>query len=268
MALLKNATGYEPLNTLKPVADDIWLVDGPALSFYGMPFSTRCTVVRLENGDLWVHSPTLLTDGLRTELHALGPVRHLIAPNWIHYSYVRDWQQAYPDAAAYAAPGVVERAAKKGLSLVFDTDLGQEAEPSWAGQIDQMIVEGSKVHREAVFLHRASATLILTDLIENFETAKLPTWMRPLVWIAGIDDSDGKMPPDMRQTFRKAPLAEAVERMIAWEPQRLILAHGRWYQSDAVGELRRAFRRILRDREWIVAMERIEAERAKGEHSD
>ncbi len=262
------ATGYEPLNTLKPVADNIWLIDGPALSFYGMPYSTRCTVVQLDKGDLWVHSPTLLTDGLRAELDALGPVRHLIAPNWIHYSYVRDWQQAYPAATAYAAPGVAKRAAKKGLPLTFDSDLGQEAEPSWAGQIDQMIVEGSKVHREAVFLHRASATLILTDLIENFETGKLPAWMRPLVWIAGIDDSDGKMPPDMRLTFRKALLVKSVERMIAWEPQRLILAHGRWYRSDAMGELRRAFRRILRNGEWTAAMERIEADRAKDRQSD
>lgn len=59
------ATGYEPLNTLKPVADDIWLIDGPAVRFYGMPFPTRATVVRLANGDLWVHSPTELSDGLR-----------------------------------------------------------------------------------------------------------------------------------------------------------------------------------------------------------
>jgi len=40
-------TGHEPLNTSKEVAGEIWLVDGPAIKFYGMPFSTRATVVRL-----------------------------------------------------------------------------------------------------------------------------------------------------------------------------------------------------------------------------
>jgi hypothetical protein len=30
--------------------------------------------------------------------------------------------------------------------------------------------------------------------------------------------------------------------MIGWQPERMILAHGRWYERDAVGELRRAFR--------------------------
>ncbi|MCQ0091512.1 DUF4336 domain-containing protein [Roseovarius sp. M141] len=229
-----------------------------------MPYSTRCTVVKLANGDLWVHSPTLLTEGLRAELQALGPVRYLIAPNWLHYVNVGDWQQACPDALSYAAPGVADRAAKKGLTLRFDHDLGQTAESPWADQIDQMIVQGSKQHREAVFFHRASSTLILTDLIENFETAKLPVWMRPLVWLAGIDDSDGKMPPDMRLTFRKTALAESVEAMIGWDPQRMILAHGRWYRQDAVAELRRAFRRILRDREWTAAMDRMRADDRNG----
>ena len=224
---------------------------------HGAPFSTRCTIVRLENGALWVHSPARLTDGLRAELRDIGPVGHLIAPNRLHYVNIGDWQNAYPEALSYAAPGVAERASRMGQALSFDHDLEQATGLPWENQIDQMIVQGSKCHREAVFHHRGSSTLILTDLIQNFETAKLPAWLRPLVWLAGIDDSDGKMPPDMRLTFRKTPLAESIEAMIAWQPQRLILAHGRWYDQDAVDELRRAFRRILRDREWIAAMDRI-----------
>ena len=245
-------TGYEPLNTLKPVAEGLWLIDGPAIRFYGLPFSTRATVVQLNNGDLWVHSPTRLTEGLRSEIEALGPVRHLIAPNWIHYAYVAEWAAAFPQATFWAAPGVAERAEKKAISLPDGTDLQSDrAEAAWDGQIDQMIVRGSKVHREAVFFHRASDTLILTDLIEAFESAKLPVWMRPLVWIAGIDDSDGKMPPDMRWSFRdKTALAEDVEQMIAWKPRRIIIAHGRCYERNGVDELERAFRRILRDRKW------------------
>ncbi|MGV6848331.1 MAG: DUF4336 domain-containing protein [Marinibacterium sp.] len=240
-------TGYEPLDTLKPVARDIWIIDGPAIRFYGIPFSTRATVVRLKNGDLWVHSPTRLTDALRKEVAALGPVRHLIAPNWIHYAYIAEWQAAFPNALAWAAPGVVARAAQKGLDLRIDAELTQNAPEDWAGEIDQMIVEGSKVHREAVFFHRASRTLILTDLIENFEAAKVRFWLRPLLWFAGIVDPDGKMPPDMRATFRngRSTLRSAVERMIGWAPERVILAHGRWYDHNAVAELKRAFRFVL-----------------------
>lgn len=240
-------TGYEPLNTLKAVAPDIWLIDGPAIRFFGLPFSTRATVVRLANGDLWVHSPTHMTENLRAGLAALGPVRHLVAPNWIHYAYIRHWQAAFPQALAWAAPGVSARAEKHGVPLRFDHDLGSAAEPPWAGQIAQIIVEGSPVHREAVFFHITSKTLILTDLIENFEPRKLVWWMRPLVRLGGIADPDGAMPRDMRLTFRsgRKRLRGAVETMIGWGPERVILAHGRWYDRDGVAELRRAFRFVL-----------------------
>lgn len=240
-------TGYEPLNTLKPVAQDIWVVDGPAIRFYGLPFSTRATVIRQKNGDIWVHSPTKLESGLVDELNNLGPVRHLIAPNWIHYAYVAEWQAQFPKAVRWAAPGVRERAKSRGMDISFDCDLGDSAETPWRDEIDQKIVNGSKIHREAVFFHRASKTLILTDLIENFEVERLPWWMRSIARMAGITDPDGRMPADMRQTFRngKGELRNAVELMIGWAPERIIVAHGRWYTTDGVSELKRAFRFVL-----------------------
>ena len=240
-------TGYEPLNTLKLIAPDIWVIDGPAIRFYGMPFSTRATVVRLGSGELWVHSPTYLTDALKDEVATLGPVAHLVAPNWIHYAYVAEWQAAFPRAVSWAAPGVAARAEKRGMSIRFDQDLGPHSEAPWTGQIEQIIVEGSKIHREAVFFHRQSKTLILTDLIENFEPGKTAWWLRPIIRLVGIADPDGQMPKDMRATFRDNPsqLRAAVEQMISWQPERIILAHGRWYETGGEDELRRAFRFVL-----------------------
>ncbi|WP_298493788.1 DUF4336 domain-containing protein [uncultured Maritimibacter sp.] len=241
------ATGYEPLDRLKPVAHDIWIIDGPAIRFYGMPFSTRATVVRLASGALWVHSPTKMSEPLRSEVEALGPVAHLVAPNWIHYAYVQDWANLWPEARTWAAPGVAERAAKHGVPGDFEQTLRQEPPPDWAGEIDQMIVRGSDIHREAVFFHCASRTLILTDLIENFERENLPWWMRLVTPLVGVVDPDGRMPRDMRLTFRKGRdlLRADVERMIGWNPEAVILAHGRWYVQDGVKELRRAFRWVL-----------------------
>ena len=48
---------YPPLNTLKDIADNVWIVDGPAIRF-GMPwpkfpFPTRMTVIRLASGELF-----------------------------------------------------------------------------------------------------------------------------------------------------------------------------------------------------------------------
>jgi hypothetical protein len=57
---------YEPIDVLKPVADGIWIVDGPALALSALgievSFPTRMTIVRLDDGGLWCHSPIALSD--------------------------------------------------------------------------------------------------------------------------------------------------------------------------------------------------------------
>ena len=40
----------------------------------------------------------------------------------------------------------------------------------------------------------------------------------------------------------KGEMRDAVDTMISWQPERIIIAHGRWYEGNAVAELRRAFR--------------------------
>ncbi len=59
------------------------------------------------------------------------------------------------------------------------------------------------------------------------------------------------MPRDLRATFakqKKPAFRAAIETMIAWKPERIILAHGRWYDRDGANELRRAFRWLLAER--------------------
>src|SRR3546814_1556895 len=72
-------------------------------------------------------------------------------------------------------------------------------------------------------------------------------WMRRLTRLGGVQNPHGSMPRDMRRTFvRQRPqLKAAVERMLAWEPERIVLAHGRWYEHDGAAELRRAFGWLL-----------------------
>jgi len=239
-------TGYEPLYTLKNVAPDIWIVDGGWIKFYGIPFPTRMTIVRLAAGDVWVHSPIQISAELAKAISAVGPVRYLIAPNWIHYAWVPEWQVHFPEALTFVSPGVVERAASRGVKLRFDERLMNAPAVQWGSEIDQRIAD-SGYHREVVFFHKASNTLILTDLIENFEQHKMPWWTRPLLKLGGVCAPNGGMPRDMAASFkrRRDHLSSVVRDMIAWEPQRIILAHGKWIESDGVHELKRAFRNFL-----------------------
>lgn len=240
---------YKPLNTLKPVADNIWMVDGGSIQMnvwkFGIPFSTRMTIVKLKNNSLWCHSPIKPTDSLLKEINKLGKVKHLVSPNKIHYAYIGEWKSHYPNATAWASPGVEERATSQNINVTFDKILKKEPPLEWAEEIDQLIFKGSSAVEEVVFFHKSSHTLILADLIENFE----PKWTENRFWrtvykLAGIADPDGKIPIDFRMTFigRKDKARKSFEQMLEWKPEKIILAHGRWYQENGTEELKRAFR--------------------------
>ncbi len=239
---------YEPLNVLKLVGPDLWVVDGPLvrMAYLGssIPFPTRMVVVRLRSGDLFLWSPIEPDDGLLSQVDALGPVGHLVSPNKIHYAHIGAWKRIYPEAMAWASPGVRERAASQGLDVTFDAELGNEPDPAWREDLDQLIFRGSRFMEEVVFFHRVTQTLIIADLIENFEPEKVGGAYRWLVRLAGAAHPDGKAPADLRLTFfgRKDEARASLERMLAWKPEKVIVAHGRWYERDGTKELRRAFR--------------------------
>jgi hypothetical protein len=206
-----------------------------------MNFPTRMTIIRLAEG-LFVHSPTVLDETLRAEVDALGPVRWIIGPNRIHYWWIPEWRAAYPEAEIWLAPRIREQA---GHRIDFETKeiLTPHGYP-WDDEIHTLPINGSYM-TEVEFFHPASRTLVLTDFIENFEPRKLSGWfMRLLTRLGGVADPNGSMPRDMRATFRgqKQQLKAAVETMIGWNPERVILAHGRWYATNGTAELKRAFR--------------------------
>jgi hypothetical protein len=240
---------YSPLNVMKPVAANVWIVDGPIIRFgprwLAAPFPTRMTIIRLDSNRLFVHSPTPLPPALRDEVTAVGKVAWIIGPNRLHYSWIPDWRAAFPDASVYLAPHIPTQA--RG-AIAFDVlPLERARGFPWDDEIATLPVKGSYM-TEVVFFHHASRTLIVTDLIENFEPHKMKSrLLRWLTRLGGVQDPDGQTPRDLRLTFSKDRLAlrAAVERMIAWDPERVILAHGRWYAENGAHELRRAFRWAL-----------------------
>ena len=123
---------YEPLNEYKPLWLDIGIVDGPLeyLRTAGLrlplPFSTRMTVVRLKNGDLFLQSPIAFNATLAAQLQSMGTIRHLVSPNQFHYAHIGEWSRAFPDAVTWASRGARARARARGIDVQFKRDLGVE----------------------------------------------------------------------------------------------------------------------------------------------
>jgi len=198
---------------------------------------TRMTVCRFRSGALWVHSPVSPDDALCAALRALGPVRWIVAPSRLHHLGVLDFARAFPDAALYASP----RLPAHRPDIPFRAVLGDAAEPDWADELDQARVEELRWLDEVVFLDRASRTLILTDLCEE-GSAAWPPLSRVAARMLGTYERHGP-PRDMKWLLRRRPAAtrRLVERILSWDFDRMILAHGRLIESGAQQAFRRAY---------------------------
>lgn len=235
---------YAPLNELKPVGPNLWIADGPALEWkvagISLPFPTRMTLARLANGDLWVHSPIRPDENLLSAVDALGPVRHFVSPNKLHHVTLGLWSARYPAARVWASPGVRERS-----NVHFTDDLGDAPPAAWRDVIDQRIASGSNALKEVVFFHRPSRTLILTDLIENFETDRVRAgfFAKLLMRLGGVMAPRAGTPRDLAATFRGRhhELAPVVQWMLDCDPEKVIISHGKWFDSGGRGVIRNAF---------------------------
>jgi hypothetical protein len=215
----------------------IWVADGPPVPFLGVPYPTRMTVVRLPGAGLWVCSPIRLDQHLRDAVSARGRVEHLVSPNKLHHLYLADWAQAWPNARLYASPGL----AKRRRDLSFTATLGDEPDPAWAADIDQVIVRGSIAMQEVVFFHRKSRTAIVTDLVQRFAPATLHGWRRLMMTLDGLVGPDGSTPREWRLSFwNRAAARRAKRKILDWDPQRVIVAHGEWIHDNGRAVVERA----------------------------
>ena len=222
---------------LTEIDRDIWIAEGPSVSFFGFPYPTRMTLVRLSDGGLWLCSPIELTDALADAVRALGPVQHLVSPNKIHHLFLGQWAQAWPEAKLWASPGLAQRRS----DLSFDGELGDAAEPAWESDIDQLIFRGSFFMEEVVFFHRSSRSAIITDLVQKFDPATQRGWRGLLMRLDGLVGPKGGAPRELRLTFwNRRAVRESLRKALGWNPQRLIIAHGQWVGENGREALARA----------------------------
>ena len=107
----------------------------------------------------------------------------MVAPNKVHHLFVAPCRRLWPDAHFHAAPGLE----KKKPGLGFDAVLDDDTSAPWSDTIDQKLCRGMPYLNEVAFLHRASRTLVLTDLAFNLQWGENP-WTRLWMHAMGIHE--------------------------------------------------------------------------------
>ena len=219
---------------LQPIAADLW-VETRRLRFLGVETGTRMTVVRLADGGLFVHSPVLLDAQTRRAFDGLGPVNVVVAPSLFHHLYVGGWSEVYPRALLCACPGLE----RKRPDLKWDRRLGDEPEPEWRGQLEQVFFGARSFENEVVFFHRNSGTLVCADAV--FNLANHPSRLTRIVARAMGNRRPGATLFERVLIRDRAAAREQVDRMLAWNADRILLAHGDLVATDGHEVLRRAY---------------------------
>jgi len=229
----------EPRPALVELSENIWIADRPQ-RFYGLEVGARMTVIRLANGRLLLHSPVQLDPALCRALDALGHVRFVVAPNRLHHLYAGDVSKVYPGARLWVAPGLE----RKRPDLTVVAVLGDEAPDEWKGEVDQVFFRGRPYENEMVFFHRASRTLLLCDLAFNFG----PGAAAPTRFLMRLLRSYGRFGPSALDPWlirdRRAA-RQSLERILAWDFDRVVVAHGDVLENGGHEALRRAY-------EWLL----------------
>jgi hypothetical protein len=215
--------------TVRAIAEGVWEAEHDLYVSGFMHFRGRMVVLRLDDGSLMLHSPIPLPD----DLAELGPVSHIVAPNTLHHLHFREAAERFPDATTWAAPGL----AKKRKDLSFAHELGGDG--PWPEEVDCVVLEGMPAVNEALFFHRASRTLVLTDLVFNIH--EVNNWItRVVLKMVGAWQrcASSRL---LRSTVKdRVAFSRSLQRALQWDFARVVVAHGRNIEDDARDTLQQA----------------------------
>lgn len=219
--------------------NELWAIED-SMPKAGLEINFRLLIARLRNGELWVHAPFAISDEDEAAIRALGEVRHIVVPNNFHYTQVSDFSRRFPTVTVWAPPQLDKR-----LKDVPHWPL-ETLPDAWSADFDAVAFH-TAVYHEWVFCHRASRTLILTDLVIN-----IPRPRTPLARVvARLADVGRGMQPTrlerlMLRTGSRDELRANLKTVLSWDFERVSMAHGTIVEKDGPRLLRRGYQWLLR----------------------
>lgn len=224
-----------------PIAPDLWSFERRLRMPGGPILPTRTTVIRLRSHALLVISPPPVEAGGLEYLDALGAVEEVLVPNSFHYVTVTGFVARYPQATLRVVPGLHERVPH----LPRGQELSDLIPLSWHGVVEHRILGPVRGAAEVALFHRASATLVLTDLA--FHLLQFERLFDRISWrFNGVSPRFG--PSRTSRLFLlgdRAAAAVFLEHVLAWPFQRVIVAHGELLETNAHAVFRQAFSAYL-----------------------
>lgn len=218
---------------MRQLQDSLW-VHEDSMKLGPIPLALRMTVVRLATGGLWVHSPTALSAELKRQVDDLGAVSAVLGPSNGHNLWLQEWADAYPDATLFVTPGIPKKRPKLSGFQVLD----EQTAATWSDDFEASVMGGVPFFAECVFLHRASQSLIVTDVVQNLRGQEYTGFAKVMAKLVmePIGFKDICIAPPLRFKFmiKDRPAFMAfIDTVQRWDFDRIIVAHGEIIEDEA-----------------------------------
>eukprot|EP00283_Hemiselmis_rufescens_P015039 CAMPEP_0173467078 /NCGR_PEP_ID=MMETSP1357-20121228/74437_1 /TAXON_ID=77926 /ORGANISM="Hemiselmis rufescens, Strain PCC563" /LENGTH=330 /DNA_ID=CAMNT_0014435185 /DNA_START=33 /DNA_END=1025 /DNA_ORIENTATION=+ len=207
---------------------NVWAAERPFL-WNNIDVGCKMTLVKLSDGNLWVHSPVELDAEMRSALGDIGgEVTHIVSPNYEHMKFAKQWFDAFPDAAACGCPGIKEKYPGVGYQTEVPAPDGS-LPAGWPREIEAFFFDceknpftGRPFFNEVNFVHTPSKTLIATDTFWNYPKREVPRGTR--AWKFGMDQVYGPF----YRSFMADPeeLGRIVDDILSKDFTSILPAHG------------------------------------------
>jgi hypothetical protein len=181
--------------------------------------------------------------GTDAERAILPQVRVLVAPSLLHHLHFAETWKRIPGAELWAPPGFADKVEGIGYVHTFGRDVWPHD-----GEIAAEVIEGAPKRNEVVFFHRATRTLYTADLVFNIH--RHAGLLTPLTFRAmGIYKRFAVAKMWNHWIKDRAAFDRSIERMLAWDFDRIVMAHGDIVETGG----RRMLIDALRERKLLSA---------------
>jgi hypothetical protein len=158
-----------------------------------------------------------------------------------HVWRLSTWHTLFPDAELWASRPTLFTLQKSRLPIsgyLSDTPVN-----AWSADFEQLEFKGNPLLSEVLFFHSSTHTVILDDLVMRNPIMKGKTLTNLIFKLGGTQYPEGGVPVDMKMAFLDRSLArQSLERLLSWDFDQLIIAHGVCIESGARQYIKRAFR--------------------------
>lgn len=219
---------------LKQIAADIWAHEKDVELPLGLNMPGRATIMRLGGGGLLIYSPLSVDEVTAREIDQLGDVRFLVAPNSLHWMFLKAAKERWSGARVLASPVL----AKKLGSFPFEP-LPETGRIDGAEGVRIERIQGAPKIEEHVLLHEPSRSLVVGDLMFNIHECR-SFWMRLVLRLGGTWKKVGQSIEWRRLVKDRAAAARSASDILGWDFERVVVAHGNVIEDDARERARQA----------------------------